>query len=89
MSPARLAAFERRYAHTAQPFPWKFTRHDLDLLLKRLADTPDLAKAARTEPAIRHRNPDQGTKGPSTTPRGDPSFRTSVGCAVDLPTPLA
>jgi len=42
----RLAAFERRYAQTAEPFEWKFTRHDLDLLLKRLADKPDHAKAA-------------------------------------------
>jgi len=43
---ARLAAFERRYEQTAQPFQWRFTRHDLDLLLKRLADKPDLTKAA-------------------------------------------
>ncbi len=42
----RLAAFERRYEQTATPFEWKFTRHDLDLLLKRLADKPDLAAAA-------------------------------------------
>jgi hypothetical protein len=43
---ARLAAFKRRYEQTATAFQWKFTRHDLDLLLKRLADKPDLAPAA-------------------------------------------
>lgn len=43
---SRLLAFERRYEQSAAPFEWKFTRHDLDLLLKRLADKPDLAAAA-------------------------------------------
>jgi DDE superfamily endonuclease len=43
---ARLADFEHRYEQTAKPFEWKFTRHDLGLLLKRLANKPDLAKAA-------------------------------------------
>jgi transposase len=33
---ARLAAFEIRYNAVAKPFNWKFTRHDLDDLLKRI-----------------------------------------------------
>jgi hypothetical protein len=33
----RLAAFEIRYNAIAQPFNWRFTRHDLDELLERLA----------------------------------------------------
>ena len=33
---ARLAAFEIRYNAIATPFNWKFTRHDLDDLLKRI-----------------------------------------------------
>ena len=43
---ARLAAFERRYELTAAPFEWKFTRHDLALLMKKLADKPDYPAAA-------------------------------------------
>ena len=31
-----ILAFERRYEQAAQPFEWKFTRTDLDRLLKRL-----------------------------------------------------
>ena len=42
----RLAAFERRYEQTAAPFEWQFTRHDLALLLKKLADKPDYQAAA-------------------------------------------
>jgi hypothetical protein len=42
----RLAAFERRYEQTAAPFEWRFTRHDLALLLKKLADKPDYQAAA-------------------------------------------
>jgi hypothetical protein len=34
----RLLAFERRYEETAKPFEWKFTRSDLELLMKRLAE---------------------------------------------------
>jgi hypothetical protein len=34
----RLFAFERRYEQTAKPFEWKFTRADLALLMRRLAD---------------------------------------------------
>ena len=33
----RLLAFERRYEQAAVPFEWKFTRHDLALLMKKLA----------------------------------------------------
>jgi transposase-like protein len=43
---ARLAAFERRYEQTAAPFEWKFTRDELTLLMKKLADKPDHAAAA-------------------------------------------
>ncbi|MCA1696588.1 MAG: IS630 family transposase [Actinobacteria bacterium] len=43
---ARLAAFERGYERTAAPFEWKFTRDDLTLLLKKLADKPDYQAAA-------------------------------------------
>ena len=35
---ARLAAFEARYNAVATPFNWKFTRHDLDDLLRRIDD---------------------------------------------------
>ena len=31
----RLLAFERRYEQAAAPFEWKFTRHDLTLLMKK------------------------------------------------------
>lgn len=34
----RLAEFETRYNATAQPFAWKFTRTDLDALLRRFAE---------------------------------------------------
>ena len=43
---ARLVAFERRYEQAAAPFEWKFTRHDLALLMKKLADKPDYQAAA-------------------------------------------
>ena len=43
---SRLAAFERRYEQTAQPFEWKFTRGDLAKLIERLADKPDYQTAA-------------------------------------------
>jgi DDE superfamily endonuclease len=42
----RLAAFERRYEQSAAPFQWRFTRNDLALLLKKLADKPDYQAAA-------------------------------------------
>jgi hypothetical protein len=43
---ARLLAFQTRYETSAKPFEWKFTRRDLDLLLKRLASHEPLATAA-------------------------------------------
>jgi hypothetical protein len=36
-----LLAFERRYEQSAAPFEWRFTRSDLALLMKKLADKPD------------------------------------------------
>lgn len=42
----RLLAFERLYEEAAKPFEWKFTRHDLALLMKRLAEKDDLRPAA-------------------------------------------
>ena len=33
----RLLAFQERYEQVAEPFAWKFTRHDLGRLLDRLA----------------------------------------------------
>jgi DDE superfamily endonuclease len=36
----RLAAFETRYNAVAKPFNWKFTRHELDNLLRQV-DTHD------------------------------------------------
>ncbi len=41
----RLFAFERRYEQTAKPFEWKFTRSDLALLMKRLAEKEQLLAA--------------------------------------------
>jgi hypothetical protein len=42
----RLLAFERCYEQSAAPFEWKFTRSDLALLMKKLADKPDYQAAA-------------------------------------------
>lgn len=42
----RLLAFERRYEQSALPFEWRFTRDDLALLMKKLADKPDYQVAA-------------------------------------------
>ena len=42
----RLLAFERRYEEAAKPFEWRFTREDLSLLMKRLAEKERLAQAA-------------------------------------------
>jgi hypothetical protein len=38
--------FQRRYEQTAVPFDWRFTRADLDDLLRRLDDIEQLANAA-------------------------------------------
>jgi transposase len=44
---ARLQGFERHYEQIAQPFEWKFTRHDLAELLEKLqADDTPLRQAA-------------------------------------------
>ena len=42
----RLLGFQRRYQQTAQPFDWRYTRSDLDQLLRRLDDKEQLTKAA-------------------------------------------
>jgi hypothetical protein len=43
---SRLAASERRYEPAAVPFAWRFTRDDLALLVKKLADKPQYQLAA-------------------------------------------
>jgi hypothetical protein len=43
---SRLTAFERRYEQAAAPFEWRFTRDDLALLMKKLAEKPDYQLAA-------------------------------------------
>jgi hypothetical protein len=42
----RLLAFERRYEESAAPFEWKFTRSDLALFMKELAEKADYQAAA-------------------------------------------
>jgi hypothetical protein len=42
----RLLGFQRRYEQTAVPFDWRYTRADLDDLLRRLDENEQLAKAA-------------------------------------------
>jgi hypothetical protein len=42
----RLLGFQRRYEQTAMPFDWRFTRSDLDRLLRRLDGQEQLTKAA-------------------------------------------
>jgi transposase len=42
----RLLAFQRRYQQTAMPFDWRFTRSDLDRLLRRLDQHERHATAA-------------------------------------------
>jgi transposase len=42
----RLLDFQRRYQQTAVPFDWRFTRSDLDRLLRRLDETEQPTKAA-------------------------------------------
>ena len=36
----RIRAFQTRYNHTATPFDWTFTRHDLNQLLNRIQTQP-------------------------------------------------
>jgi hypothetical protein len=42
----RLLGFQRRYEQTAVPFGWRFTRADLDRLLRRLDEHQQRATAA-------------------------------------------
>jgi hypothetical protein len=42
----RLVGFQRRYEQTAVPFDWRFTRADLQDLLRRLDEKQQLAEAA-------------------------------------------
>ena len=42
----RLLAFGRHYEQIAEPFEWKFTRHDLDKLLARTAANQPTSLAA-------------------------------------------
>jgi hypothetical protein len=42
----RLVGFQRRYEQTAVPFDWRFTRADLQDLLRRLDEKRQLAEAA-------------------------------------------
>jgi DDE superfamily endonuclease len=42
----RLLGFQRRYQQTAVPFDWRFTRADLDDLLRRLDENQQHATAA-------------------------------------------
>ena len=37
-----ILAFGEHYEQFAEPFSWKFTRHDLDRLLSRLAQSQSL-----------------------------------------------
>jgi hypothetical protein len=41
-----LIAFQERYEQAAEPFAWKFTRHDLDRLLSRLAEHQPLLSSS-------------------------------------------
>ena len=42
----RLLGFQRRYQQTAVPFDWRYTRADLDRLLRRLDARARRATAA-------------------------------------------
>jgi hypothetical protein len=41
----RLLGFQRRYEQTAVPFAWRFTRADLERLLRRLSAAEQCAAA--------------------------------------------
>ena len=41
-----LLAFEEHYEQVAEPFSWKFTRHDLERLLSRLAEGQSLPSSS-------------------------------------------
>lgn len=36
---ATIIAFQNRYEQTAKPFEWKFTKHDLEKIMRRLDST--------------------------------------------------
>jgi hypothetical protein len=42
----RLLGFPRRYEQTAVPFAWRYTRADLDRLIRRLDEPAQPIKAA-------------------------------------------
>ncbi len=42
----RILGFQARYEESATPFEWKFTRRDLDKLLRRIAEHEQLPVAA-------------------------------------------
>ena len=42
----RLLGFQRRYQQTAMPLVWRYTRSDLDRLLRRLDEPAQPIKAA-------------------------------------------
>jgi hypothetical protein len=42
----RLLGFQRRYEQTAAPFDWRFTKADLDALLRRLSEKEQPPTAA-------------------------------------------
>jgi hypothetical protein len=42
----RLLAFQQRYQQTAVPFDWRYSRADLNTLLRHLAEKDGLATAA-------------------------------------------
>ena len=42
----RLIAFQKHYERVAEPFAWKFTRHDLDRLLSRVAEYQPLQSSS-------------------------------------------
>jgi hypothetical protein len=54
---SRLLDFQQYYEQIATPFEWKFTKDDLNALLKRIADheTPP-SHPLPSRPRIRHRN---------------------------------
>jgi hypothetical protein len=43
---ARLLGFQHRYQQTAVPFDWRYTKADLDRLLRRPTERKQLAHAA-------------------------------------------
>jgi hypothetical protein len=42
----RLMGFQRRYEQTTVPFDWRFTKADLDALLRRLSEREQPPTAA-------------------------------------------